>query len=401
MINRSLGQDLTKDLDPHAVDEVWAQIEARRGAVSHRKKSWALVAVATLVAVFLFVHLTWNASEPVLHLASGASLPKVITQDISKGSEIALDDGSHLFVERDASLIAEVNTAHAFGLTLNAGTVTFEVKPGGPRAWTIDAGFARVFVLGTRFRVTREPRRVRVEVERGTVLVTSHLVSEGERTLTAGQSVEIFDNENHPDFADRNSAQQGKMEVVAPVRTEPVKAQAFAQSSVPSPLRSAPKVETPAIATSWRSLAANGDHVGAYKTVEHDIATETLRATSVEDLLQLADVARLSGHSQEAVAPLERLLATHSEDPRASTAAFTLGKILLDSLGSPQRAASAFERAVLLGPPGALREDAFARRVEAYAKSGDVESARASRTRYEQAFPGGRYHAAVKKWAPP
>jgi transmembrane sensor len=118
----------------------------------------------------------------------------------------------------------------------------------------------------------------------------------------------------------------------------------------------------------------------------------------VGDLLALADVARLSGHPAEAVMPLERVLAEFPGDPQAPLAAYTLGRLHLDSLGRPHAAISALERALALGVPHGLREDVRARLVEAYARSGDSVGVERAAQAYAKEFPNGRYTSAVSRW---
>src|SRR5690606_29525095 len=61
----------------------------------------------------------------------------------------------------------------------------------------------------------------------------------------------------------------------------------------------------------WRALANRGRHHEAYAALrDRGIARESEHA-SPEQLLLLADVARLSGHPAEAVRPLERLITVH------------------------------------------------------------------------------------------
>jgi transmembrane sensor len=118
----------------------------------------------------------------------------------------------------------------------------------------------------------------------------------------------------------------------------------------------------------------------------------------VNDLLALADVARLSGHPAEAVAPLERILAEFARDSQAPLAAFALGRLELDSLGRARAAALAFRKALDLGIPQALREDVLARLVEACARSGDVGAAGRAADDYRHEFPSGRYARAIDGW---
>jgi transmembrane sensor len=120
----------------------------------------------------------------------------------------------------------------------------------------------------------------------------------------------------------------------------------------------------------------------------------------VTDLLVLADVARLSGHPADAVAPLERILNDFSADPQAPLAAFAVGRLELDALGRPVRAAAALNRALALGLPQSLREDVRARLVEAYLRMGNRAAARAAADAYEREFPAGRYTPSIESRIP-
>jgi transmembrane sensor len=130
------------------------------------------------------------------------------------------------------------------------------------------------------------------------------------------------------------------------------------------------------------------------------VERETTGAASVEDLLALADVARLSGHAAEAIEPLERILREHASSPSAPLSAVTLGRIEL-SLGRPGEAAQALERALALRVPTGLEEDVYVRLVEAYAKAGNASLAASTAHTYRARFPAGRRSADVNRWAPP
>ncbi len=133
--------------------------------------------------------------------------------------------------------------------------------------------------------------------------------------------------------------------------------------------------------------------------------TEGLRRESkrlgVDDLLALADVARLSGHPAEAVMPLDRILSEFANDAQAPLAAFALGRLEMDSLGHAQAAASAFRKALMLGIPRGLREDVRARLVEAYARSGDARAAQRAADAYLDEIPEGSPRASHSRLASP
>ena len=174
-----------------------------------------------------------------------------------------------------------------------------------------------------------------------------------------------------------------------------------------SPMASAPLEALPvsrpslprAVIPVWKELARHGQNAKAYDELGSGGVERAAQGATVDDLLILADVARLSGHPREAVKPLERVVHEHAADPRASLAAFMLGRVELDSLGAPAAGAAAFERAITLGIPGGLAEDAYAGVVESRAKAGDLAGARAAASEYLARYPRGRRAEEVKRWA--
>ena len=91
--------------------------------------------------------------------------------------------------------------------------------------------------------------------------------------------------------------------------------------------------------------------------------TREASGASVDDLLMLADVARLSAHGADAVAPLSRVVTDHAGDASAPLAAFTLGRLELDSLGRPGGGGHGVRRAAiaLAGLPAGLVEERVCR----------------------------------------
>jgi transmembrane sensor len=146
----------------------------------------------------------------------------------------------------------------------------------------------------------------------------------------------------------------------------------------------------------WRVLAQDGQFDQAYRSLE----TSNLAAASDEpgDLLLLADIARLSHHPAESIAPLEKLLREHRSDPRAALCAFTLGRVLLDDLGKPREAAAAFREAQLLDPSFAMIEEALAREVKALWRAGDSTAAHERALEYLRRFPEGGSARSVRRF---
>ena len=153
-------------------------------------------------------------------------------------------------------------------------------------------------------------------------------------------------------------------------------------------------------AADWQSLLADGDARAAWTALPTAERSRIVASGSAEELMRLADAARLSGHPGDAARALDALLARYPTHGSAPVAAFTLGRLSLDRLGNAARAASAFERALSLGIGRGLREDAMARLVEAHARAGNTSAARAAAARYRATFPEGRRRAIVDRWSP-
>jgi transmembrane sensor len=108
-----------------------------------------------------------------------------------------------------------------------------------------------------------------------------------------------------------------------------------------------------------------------------------------------ADRARKAGRPQEAVAHLRMLIDRFPNDPHAQVAAFTIGRLLLESLGQPRQAAASFEQARVLARGAPVAEDALAREVEAWAAAGEPVFARRRAELYRQLYPHGSRLGAV------
>jgi transmembrane sensor len=224
---------------------------------------------------------------------------------------------------------------------LGAGSARFRVRHDNNRRFCVEAGEVEIEDLGTDFRVVREAAgRVHVAVSDGKVAVR-YRTSTARVELQAGES-RTFD----------------PMPAAAPVTEPPKEASKTAAPSAPA------------------------SQPGA------------VRARSTEDpasLLLAADLARRSHQPQAAVASLRRIVDRYPKDPRAASAAFTLGWVLLTDLGRPREAAAAFEEAERRASRGMLAEDAAARVAEAWQRAGDSRRAAQAARHYELLYPTGRH----------
>jgi transmembrane sensor len=323
-----------------------AERTKRRRALERTGVALAIVAFTGLVALVAprFVHRgvapAPNTALPGAQIATEHP-PADVTALIDPSSEVVPDPEPK---------------SRAF--RLRKGAARFTVTHDATRPFRVKVGSAVVEDVGTIFTVRRLSEAVaEVTVNEGRVHVTatdaSFDVGAGERR-TFATAAEVADAAAEPE---------------------------------------AHAVRAPAVA-SWRPLAESGRFGEAY------VAMKATGPSSVRDetgeLLLAADVARLSGHPADAVPYLERILRVRSSDPRAGLAAFTLGRVLLEELGRPAEAASAFGRARKAGGP--LAEDALAREVEASSRAGDTGSARALALEYQKTYPNGRRMRRVVKF---
>jgi transmembrane sensor len=380
-----MRSQIEQAIDEAFVERVWSGVGPRREAQARSRRRWRVGSAVAVMA--LAAGLGWSRYSPEhpLHLTSGAAVVAIAAPGV------ALDDGSQIDLTPGAAFDVTRNTSNAFEGSLRSGVGTFDVVPNGPRRWVIDCGLATVEVIGTRFRIEAASDHVNVHVDRGHVRVRS---ASGATDLVAGEEISVdAARAAHP---------------VVPASAAPVTSPELLPNAPPSVEEEKP-VSRPAGAAShattppsrraeWRELARGGDYGAAYASLGDDGVTRETTTASIDDLLALADVARLSGHPAEAVGPLSRVVDRGGADARVAAAAFSLGRVELDSLGHPAKAATAFTRAIELGLPSALVEGAYLRLVEARAKAGDRDGARAAYTQYRRTFHDEGREAAMRRW---
>jgi len=351
-----LKEQLEDPVSEQEVRRIWGGIQERRAERRARREVRVAAKLGALgFAVAVIALLVLRGPNPFVARAAGPLLVGDTAPSVLDGRQgtVELSDGSLIALAPNTRLDVVDNSGHAFVSVLHGGRATFDVQPGGPRRWTIEAGLASVEVVGTRFSVTRDLESVEVAVEHGIVLVRGERVPDRIQRLTAGQ----------------------RLRVTAPVATAPapsVSAAALTPVAPPPALSAEPNRPVPVPSAS--------------------------AALGFDGLLKRADAERRAGNLKAAEATLDAAVAAAPDRGRAALAAFTLGKLLLDGSGRPSDAARAFSRAVALGPPAAIAEDALARLVEAEGRAGHLDRARAAARQYAASYPNGAKLYAVNRW---
>jgi transmembrane sensor len=373
---------LEAGVDAPAARRMWqgvARRRQRRNQAQHRRGLLVafVVGVASALCVIGLMNQVGVAprtahADSTLKLRGGQAWSSIDASGSAKSAE--LDDGSRIEVDGGRLTTLE-NTDRSLVLLLAEGRASFDVHPGGPRRWSIEAGVATVEVVGTRFTVVREADQVVVEVERGVVLVRGETVADRVQRLVAGERLVVVQQRALASPALSTAIPSGPSE--------------------PPPDRSKTAEPQP----EWNDLAQRGAYSEAYEKLGTRGIAAQVETADLDRLLRLADVARLSGHPADAVEPLRRVITEHRADSRAALAAFTLGRLHLDSLRNPAAASSDFRTAIGLRLPSALLEDAHLRWIEAAAKAGDRRQAREAYDRYRSQFPQSPRTSIADRWA--
>ena len=164
------------------VDKAWnklsSRIEAEEVSVPVHRLSFtgAFMRIAAMVViVFGLGLLVFEVATPEKLSKSSAAGEKNIL--------VSLSDGSKVYLNRDSKLIYPGRFGHNSRRVTLKGEAFFDIAPDAAHPFIIDAGKAKVKVLGTSFNVITDNgnNEVEVYVSTGTVMLTSN---DGSQSLT-------------------------------------------------------------------------------------------------------------------------------------------------------------------------------------------------------------------------
>ncbi len=332
-------------------DEEWDALfvsTQQRALVRTRRRRRLRQGAGALALLLLMAGgaLTWRS-----RLAPEVSQPLAVSS--SEDHLLRFSDGSTVTMLAPGTVVSPISVNdEQTHLQLVKGAARFVVTPRALPHFRVQAHAVDVEVLGTVFELEREGDLTHVRVEEGLVLVR-----------WPGGAAEVA------------SGQAGWFPPVAP---------AAAPAEVPA--RAPATNAQPRSQADWRRLAHKQEFSAAWDVLERE---RQQVKDEPGDLLLAADAARLGGRPTKAVPYLHRVVKRHPRDARAPAAAFTLGRLYLDTLASPRKAAEAFAEAYRLAPQGPLAEDAAYRQVEALVRSDDLTAATNMLKVYARKHPDG------------
>jgi ferric-dicitrate binding protein FerR (iron transport regulator) len=171
-----------------AAIEQWHGGDAQQPNEKRRGRRRSLAAMLGLAGLFTTGGAVWQAWRnfvPQWQMALASLRGQLLRQPLPDGSELVLDAMS----QADVSFFAEHRHVQ-----LRAGAAFFSVARDAARPFVVDAGAARITVLGTRFAVELDGSTTDVQVESGRVQVQA-VDADGQPgaplLLQAGQALRV------------------------------------------------------------------------------------------------------------------------------------------------------------------------------------------------------------------
>ncbi|MEM1349888.1 MAG: FecR domain-containing protein [Myxococcota bacterium] len=265
---------------------------------------------------------------------------------------------------------------------MTRGKARFDVVPNPKRTFEVRAGDVRVEVLGTSFDVTYEVGRVSVDVAHGRVRVVA---PDEEYVLTAGERVAVLVEERSPE-EDKPTEVPEPLDPIAPEE---------GTDSAPS-VKAARRVRE-ARPERWQDMVDDGRFEDAANMLEVERTTPTL--DTLDEYLLAADAMVHVGRPQRALDYLGQGLERFPDARSAAVAKFQRARILLRDAKRYEDAARAFASIADDAGAPSLHEDALAREIQAWARAGRPDMARARAKLYFERFPHGRRRKLVERYS--
>ncbi len=301
----------------------------------------------------------------------------------SEGTELVMAPGSRGRVE-------ELERTGASFL-LERGEIKARVVHRSNTSWRFLAGPFEVHVTGTALGVEWDPARERfaVHVDEGAVVGDGSRPERGRASGgPGGRAVRrrpaVANDAHLAARAARVARGRRRRSGRGHRRRGPRWIAAMPRAAALPPSTQRPRVTAIVASASWSKLEEKGDYDAAYAAALSVGLASVLRASSADELLRLAQVARLSGHRDTEREALVTCRRRFPGSERAAVAAYELGRS-----SSPSEASSWFDTYLGEQPGGPLAREASGRLVEARASAGDDRGARDAAARYLARYPDG------------
>lgn len=356
-------------------------------AKSRGRGWWQLALAASLGAAVVTTGWLWprNRSFQVGEARPGR-LGDLIQALDGRPTPLHFSEGSRLLLHEGGKVRVLSFDATAARVLVEEGTLEVSVAHEESRRmrWDFEAGPYRVNVTGTKFRMAFDNHRqhFRLSTQEGQVIV-SDSCRQTSRTVSAGESVDLACPARREESLPEGSAET--VPAVLSPKEQPAVEPPAAREPNPSVTAASPGD------VAWRGLLAAGRLSDGLAAAKRHGLRRTCRVATPQEMLALADAARLFGSAADAVIPLRILRERFPASTDAATAAFRLGLIAFEREHAYVEAAHWFETYLRDQPSGPLMGDSFGRLMQARSRAGDTQRARLDAQQYLRRFPEGPY----------
>jgi hypothetical protein len=348
LVREHLTVDVTVD-----IDAVMAATDRR--VAQGRMKAVAAVGFVILTAVCVGWVTLRFADEPVAVVDDDA--PEGFFEASTSPRQLRFSDGSLLSANSGSRLRVGDRSRRGAKVTLEAGSVDFDIPHRDDTSWTVEAGPVEVKVRGTAFTVRYDPTADQVDVEltRGSVEVLRTgsppvLLRSGQRLVVESTRKRLVIDEPQR-FPERDG---GRAALSPAIGTRPV-----ATPTVPA-----------------RNSASG--------------------STSIAELLAQAESLRLARRQDEARVAYELVRQRGRGTSEGATAAFQLGR-LAELSGKFSEARRWYEAALADGAVFDFGPEALGRLMALLEASGERAAARDRANEYLKMAPSGGWSAMARK----
>ena len=337
-------------------------------------------------------------AAPLHYVLEGALLGpgETIKADPATPAKLVFSDTSQVRISPAARLSVLSLDAHGSRIALADGELDVRVQHRPDSSWRFDAGPFTVRVRGTEFHLAYGADRGRFVLQMVTgVVEVQGRADDRVLTLRAGESLELFAG-SQPKAAAPSPLQPSAQE-----KSPTDKTPAEVAPPLPAPTPSRPLPNSPRRRAlqgerasaglepiAWASLIAQGDFAGVVKDAERRGLDRTLASTSAAELTALADAARYTHHNDLARQALLGLRARFPGTPRASDAAFFLGRLAEQPSSVAGAALAWYETYLRESERGPYAGEALGREIVMLAHTDQARAQKAAQM-YLERFPHG------------
>ncbi len=164
------------------VDKAWDRVNRRIESAGNVEKIRRISFMPSLLKIAAMVIVVFGLGWLLFEYVTPEKVTVASAAD-QRNIEVKLPDGSRVFLNRDSYLTYPESFGRNNRKVRLEGEAFFDIAPNPAKPFTIDAGNARVRVLGTSFNVITDNGNDEVEVyvSTGTVMLSSN---DGSRSLT-------------------------------------------------------------------------------------------------------------------------------------------------------------------------------------------------------------------------